>query len=120
MNTRTVMLLVFFVIITWLGSAGFALATVELSGGGEQGPPGPQGEQGAAGPRGPAGSSGTLTDSPTRSSLEALATMWAVGKFARDNPGEAIRGTHPGVQACVDFIMDGEGSFVECGFERAP
>ena len=57
MTSKTVMLLALFVILTWVGSAGIALATVELSGGGEQGPPGPEGEQRVRGPGGPAGAS---------------------------------------------------------------
>ena len=49
MNTRTVMLLLLFVILTWGGAAGIAYGVVELTGGG---PPGPQGEQGERGERG--------------------------------------------------------------------
>jgi len=49
MNTRTVMLLLLFVTLTWGGAAGIAYGVVELTGGG---PPGPQGEQGERGPRG--------------------------------------------------------------------
>ncbi len=112
MTSKTVMLLVLFVILTWAGSAGIALATVELAGGGEQGEPGPpgaQGEQGERGPRGSAGSSGT--DFGTDLALLRLAQMWAASQV-----GEST--VHPQTKACIDYITEGTGSFVECGFTR--
>ena len=103
MNTRTVMLLLLFVILTWGGSAGIAYGVVELTGGG------PQGEQGERGPRGSAGSSGT--DFGTNPALQRLAQMWAASQV-----GEST--LHPQTNACIDYIMKGTGSFVECGFTR--
>ena len=129
MTGRQLIILVLFLILTWAGSAGIALATVELTGGGEQGPPGPPGEQGTQGPRGPAGSATTLDFAPgftpveLRFALERLAQMFAVQTLLQEGlvtPGERLSSTHPQVEACVDYILDGEGSFVECGFERAP
>ena len=55
MNTRTVMLPLLFVILTWGGAAGIAYGVVELTGGG---PTGPQGEQGERGERGFTGATG--------------------------------------------------------------
>ncbi len=107
MTSKTVMLLVLFVILTWAGSAGIALATVELSGGGEQGPPGPQGEQGERGPtgsRGPAGASTGLD-----SGLRTLATFWAAAQVG-EHTG------HPATEACVEFILNREGSSADCKF----
>lgn len=116
MRKTTVVLLVLFVILTWAGSAGVAYGVVELTGGGPQGERGEQGEQGPRGEQGPAGSSGT--DFGANLALERLANMWAVNVYAQRNPGEAISGSDARVRACVDYIMDGTGSFVECGFER--
>ncbi len=109
MNTRTVMLLLLFVILTWGGSAGIAYGVVELTGGGPQGE---QGEQGERGPRGSAGSTGSSgTDFGTNLALQRLAQMWAASQV-----GEST--VHPQTKACIDYIMKGTGSFVECGFTR--
>ena len=110
---RTIMLLLLFVILTWGGSAGIAYGVVELTGGGpqgEQGERGEQGEQGVRGLRGSAGSSGT--DFGTNLPLQRLAQLWAVAQV-----GES--GAHPQTEACIDYIMKGTGSFVECGFTRS-
>lgn len=113
---RTILLVLSLVLVTWLGSAGIAYGVVELTGGGPQGE---QGEQGPRGERGPAGSAGEsafgLSSDPA---LQRLAALWAVERISQQR-GESISGAHPQVQACIDYIMDGTGSFVECGFERA-
>ena len=121
MTTRQLIVLALFVILTWAGSAGVALATVELAGGGEQGLPGPQGEQGPRGERGARGLAGTSGDSDLfgTSGLERLAELWAVERISLQNIGQNITGAHPQVQACVAYIVSGIGSFVECGFQRA-
>ena len=106
MTTRTIMILLLFVILTWGGSAGIAYGVVELTGGGPQGE---QGEQGERGPRGSAGASGT--DFGTNLPLQRLAQMWAASEL-----GEST--LHPQTKACIDYIMKGHGSFVECGFTR--
>ena len=77
MNTRTVMLLLLFVILTWGGSAGIAYGVVELTGGesqGEQGPPGPQGPKGASGPQGRSSESAGLDTNTQLTALEQRAT----------------------------------------------
>jgi hypothetical protein len=108
-RSRTIFLVLYLIFVTWVGSAGIAYGVVELTGGGPQGEQGEQGPKGARGASGPAGSSGSALGTSTP--LRRLAVMWAVERI-----GEA--GDHPQVQACVDYIMDGTGSFVECGFTR--
>lgn len=105
-----ILLIVAVILVTWLGSAGIAYGVVELTGGGPQGEQGPPGERGPRGLQGSAGTSGDTLES--RFALERLAAMFAVVRT-----GEA--GTHPQSQACIDYIMDGESTFVECGFTRA-
>jgi hypothetical protein len=107
---RTILLVLSLVSVMWVGSAGIAYGVVELTGGGPQGEQGEQGLRGTRGATGPAGSSGT--DFGTSLALERLAEMWAVERLR-------YAGDHPQVQACVDYVMDGTGSFAECGFERA-
>ncbi len=73
MTTRTIVILLLFVILTWGGSAGIAFGVVELTGGG---PRGEQGEQGPRGPRGPRGSAGSgadgvLLDDPCTEAIDA-------------------------------------------------
>lgn len=114
MRKRTVALLVLFVILTWAGSAGIAYGVVELTGGGsqgEQGPPGPQGEQG---PRAVAtGIDFTAVELfSLQQSVFRLAELFAVVQVREG-------GEHPQTQACIDYILDNEGSFVECGFTRS-
>ena len=72
MNTNQWIILALFAILTWAGSAGIALATVELSGGGEQGPPGSQGDQGPSGERGARGPAGESAAVDASFSLVAL------------------------------------------------
>jgi len=112
MSRTTIALLILFVILTWAGSASIAYGVVELTGGGPQGEQGEQGEQGTRGERGPAGPAGDSgIDFSTDPALQRLAEMWAVERLA-------LPGTHPQVQACIDYVMDGTGSFAECGFQR--
>ncbi len=119
MTSRTIALLVLFAILTWAGSAGIAYGVVELTGGGPQGE---QGEQGPKGERGPAGSAGASgSDFGTSLDLQRLAQMFAVNTLLEAgivSPGESLSSAHPQVKACIDYIMDGTGSFVECGFQR--
>ena len=115
-RSRTILLVLYLIFVTWVGSAGIAYGVVELTGGGPEGEQGEQGPKGARGNSGPAGSSGSVFD--TNFSLERLAGMWAVNIFAQYNPGETISGSDPRVEACLDYILDGTGSFVECGFTR--
>ena len=112
-RSRTILLVLSLILVTWVGSAGMAYGVVELTGGGLQGEQGPRGERG---PSGLAGLSGT--DFGTSAALQRLAAMWAVNVTAQHNPGESVRGTDPRVQACIDYITNGTGSFVECGFTR--
>ena len=116
-RSRTILLVLSLILVMWVGSAGVAYGVVELTGGGPQGEQGPKGDQGARGSVGPSG-----TDLGTSSSLQRLARMWAIEALLREGivgPGEYLSSTHPQVKACVDYIIDGKGSFVECGFERA-
>ena len=125
MTTRQLIVLALFVILTWTGSAGIALATVELAGGGEQGPPGPQGEQGERGPTGSRGPAGTAPsdvlfqiEGQLHPSIQVatLARFWAVEAVSR-LLSENVTTTHPQVQSCVDYILNFlEGSAADCGF----
>ena len=119
-RSRTILLVLYLIFVTWVGSAGIAYGVVELTGGG------PQGEQGEQGPRGERGTSGLAgasgIDFGTSGSLQRLAQMWAIEALLREGivgSGEFLSSTHPQVKACVDYIIDGTGSFVECGFQRA-
>lgn len=115
-RSRTILIVLSLVLLTWAGSAGVAYGVVELTGGG------PQGEQGDRGLRGSAGSAGPAsTDFGTSRGLQRLAQMWAVEALLKDGivgPGVFLSSTHPQVKACIDYIMDAKGSFVECGFQR--
>ena len=106
---RTIFIVLSLVLLTWAGSAGIAYGVVERTGGGPQGEQGEQGLRGTRGAIGPARSSGF--DFSTSADLRRLAGMWAVETLMKG-------GDHPQVQACIDYIMDGTGSFVECGFTR--
>ena len=44
--------------------------------------------------------------------LERLVEMWAVERV-----GESVG--HPQAQACINYVLIGTGSFVECGFVRS-
>ena len=119
-RSRTILLVLSLILVTWVGSAGVAYGVVELTGGGPQGEQGERGLKGDHGARGSVGPSGT--DLGTSSSLQRLARMWAIEALLREGivgAGESLSSTHPQVKACVDYIMNGRGSFVECGFERA-
>ncbi len=105
-RSRTILIVLSLVLLTWVGSAGIAYGVVEFTGGGPQGEQGPKGARGA---RGSAGSSGTEFGSTLP--LQRLTQMWAVSAV-----GES--GLHPQTEACIDYIMKGTGSFVECGYER--
>ena len=106
-----------FLLIAWVSTAGIAYGVTELTGGG------PRGAQGAAGPAGPRGSEGpagqSAADFGSNIAFQRLAGMMAVQFIVNDNPGETIIGSDPRVRACRDYIVDGTGSFVECGFKRA-
>ena len=52
MTTRTVVILLLFMILTWGGVAGITYGVVELTAGGPQGERGEQGARGERGPRG--------------------------------------------------------------------
>ena len=103
---RTIFIVLSLVLLTWAGSAGIAYGVVELTGGGTQGEQGEQGLRGTRGATGPARSSGF--DFSTSTALRRLAAMWTF---------QTLMGV-PGAEACIDYIMDGTGSFVECGFTR--
>ena len=98
---------VVFLVIALAGSAGISYGVVELSG--AAGPQGEQGERGPKGPRGTAATSGSTFE--VESGLFRLARLWAVEAI-----GEATN--HPQTEACIDYIVDGVGSLVECGFVR--
>jgi len=110
-------------ILAWAGSAAISYGVVEVTGGGpqgDQGPPGPKGDQGARGLQGPSGTSADI-DFGSDLAIGRLAQMFAVNTLLQEGlvqPGERLSSTHPQVKACVDYIVDGTGSFVECGFQR--
>jgi hypothetical protein len=49
--------------------------------------------------------------------LARLAELWAVDQWSLQRHA-AVNGNDPAVKACVDYIVLGMGSFVECGFAR--
>lgn len=105
--------LLLFVLITWAGSAGIAFGLF-------QSVEGPRGEQGQTGARGPIGPAGVAGSSQSDGSVRILAAFFAIDKLlATGDYGSSLSGSHPQVQACVDFIMDGDGSVTDCGFQRA-
>jgi hypothetical protein len=70
-NLKPAILLIVFVLITWIGAGGISYAVVELTAGG------PQGEQGIQGPAGPAGLTGyaatpATADTPCTRAWEAI------------------------------------------------
>ena len=109
--TQGLILGVVFLVIALAGSAGITYGIVELSGTeGPQGEQGAQGSKGAKGARGSTGSSGSSAGLiEVETSLRLLASLWAV-----DQTGEST--AHPQNKACVDYIMDFEGSGADCGF----
>ncbi len=113
MSKRTLLVLSLFAILTWSGSAAIAVGVTQLAEGprGEQGEVGPAGSQGERGPRGFAGQAASQPLEGFNFDVFRLAQMFAV-----EQVGEASG--HPQTEACIDYIMDGEGSFVECGFTR--
>ncbi|MEX1254913.1 MAG: hypothetical protein WEE64_11305 [Dehalococcoidia bacterium] len=56
---------------------------------------------------------------PRDAALTRLVAMFAITSWGQARPFEQIQGSDARVRACVDFILDGTGSGVECGFERA-
>ena len=63
MSLKSTILVVFLVLVTWMGAAGISLTVVEITGGG------PQGEQGLPGPSGPAGPPGSSAAPPSSASV---------------------------------------------------
>lgn len=61
-RSRTILLVLCLIFVTWVGSASIAYGVVELTGGGPQGEQGPSGDRG---PKGSAGASGSSIDSST-------------------------------------------------------
>ena len=55
MSLKSTILVVFLVLVTWMGAAGISLTVVEITGGGPQGEQGLPGASGPAGPAGPPG-----------------------------------------------------------------
>jgi len=111
---------VVFLVIALAGSGGIAYGVVELSGAeGPRGEQGAQGPKGATGARGAAGTSGSSSSIGTESALTRLAIMWSLNTVIEQfNKTGFTSGSDPQVIACFEYIMSGEGSFVECGFER--
>ncbi len=116
-RSRTILLVLSLILVTWLGTAGIAYGVVDLTGGGPQGEQGEQGPKGERGPAGPAGAS--ATDFGTSAGLRRLAGMYAITSLLKTGDYTSLSTGHPQVQACIDYIMNGTGSGVECGFQRA-
>lgn len=105
-----------YVVLAWAGSAAVAYAVVQLTG---EGPPGVAGAAGPEGPPGPQGPQGISGDAQAQEMLKRLAAMWAVQSVSSYSGGEFISFSDRRVRDCVDYIMTGEGSYVECpGFRR--
>ncbi len=131
MTTRTIVILLLFVILTWGGSAAIAYGVVELTGGGPQGEQGEQGPRGAPGKRGTRGLTGAAGTSPSdvlvpfegnihpSVGLEILARFWATEAISQ-LLGENVTTMHPQVEDCVSYITEVEGLFnnsaADCGF----
>ncbi len=99
---------VVFLVIALAGSAGISYGVVELSG--AEGPRGEHGEQGPKGAKGARGAAGTSASSDVVPvGLFRLARMWASNQV-KENTG------HPQTQACVDYVLRGDGSGADCGF----
>ncbi len=116
-RSRTILLVLYLIFVTWVGSAGIAYGVVEFAGGGPRGEQGEQGPRGERGPAGPAGAS--ATDFATSAGLQRLAGMYAITSLLNTGDYISLTTGHPQVQACIDYIMNGTGSGVECGFQRA-
>jgi hypothetical protein len=117
MNAKSLMAAIaIYILLAWAGSAAVAYAVVQFTGEGPPGVTGPRGEQGAPGPEGPQGISG---DAQAQEMLKRLAAMWAVQSVSSSSGGEFISFSDRRVRDCVDYIMTGEGGYVDCpGFKR--
>ena len=109
--TQFVVLGILFILIAWAGASSVAYGVVELSSGGEQGPPGAQGEpgpEGAIGPRGPAG------DDAAMEMIKRLGSLFAVQQKSSLQGGAFIEFNDPEIGACVQYIITGEPGVHAC------
>lgn len=109
--TQFVILGILFILIAWAGASGVAYGVVELSGGGEQGPPGLQGEpgpEGAIGPQGPAG------DDAAMEMIKRLSTLFAVQQKSVLQGGAFVEFNDSEIGACVQYIITGEPGVHAC------
>lgn len=114
---RTALMPILALVILWGGSAAISYGIVSTA----EGPRGEQGEQGDSGPRGPAGASGPSGSSASTNdaALTRLAAMWALNTVIEEFDKTGLTAaSDPQVKACIDYVLDGVGSFTECGFQR--
>lgn len=109
--TQFVVLGILFILIAWAGASSVAYGVVELSGGGDQGPPGLQGEpgpDGAAGPQGPAG------DDAAMEMIKRLGALFAVQQKSSLQGGIFVEFNDPEIGACVQYIITGDPGVGAC------
>ncbi len=109
--TQFVVLGILFILIAWAGASSVAYGVVELSGGGEQGPPGLQGEpgpEGVVGPQGPAGNDAAM------GMIKRLGALFAVQQKSGLQGGAFVEFNDPEIGACVQYIITGEPGVNAC------
>ena len=114
-RSRTILLVLCLIFVTWVGSAGIAYGVVELTGGGPQGEQGEQGPKGDRGAKGLVGSSGS--DFGTITALGRIANAVTINSLVNNYGGYQSSGSAAG-KACFAWLMSGEGSGTDCGFTR--
>lgn len=114
--TQFVVLGILFILVAWAGASSVAYGVVELTGGGEQGPPGLQGEPGPEGATGPQGLSG---DDAAMEMIKRLGALFAVQQKSALQGGAFVEFNDPEIGACVQYILTGEPGLSACpGFSE--
>ena len=116
-GSRTILIVLFLVLLTWAGSAGIAYGVVELTGGGPQGEQGEQGRKGERGAIGSAGSTGSGVDLDSIERAARIANAVTINSLVNNLGGFQSSGS-PAGRACFSWLMLGEGSATDCGFTR--
>ena len=109
--TQFVVLGILFILIAWAGASTIAYGVVELSGGGEQGPPGVQGEPGSEGEIGPQGPAG---DDAAMEMIKRLSSLFAVQQKSVLQGGAFVEFNDPEIGACVQYIITGDPGVYAC------
>ncbi len=109
--TQFVVLGILFILIAWAGASSVAYGVVELSSGGEQGPPGLQGEPG---PEGAIGLQGPAGDDAAMEMIKRLGALFAVRQKSSLQGGVFVEFNDPEIIACVQYIITGEPGVDAC------